>query len=200
MQSGTKGLGIAAAFVILMSLWVYNKYGRALAHPFISDNTSSMVATSTFTLTSSAFANNASMPAVYTCDGEQKSPPLSIQGVPEGTVSLALLADDPDVPKELMPSGVFDHWVLYNIPPDTIAIPEGGSVGTVGVNTKGNAVYAAPCPPKQYEPSEHRYIFTLYALSTKLDLPPGAKKAEVLAAINGHVLAEAQLIGRYKRP
>ena len=200
MQSRTKGLGIAVAFVILTSLWVYNEYGRAYILSIISDNTSSMVATSTFTLTSSAFANNGSMPALYTCDGEQKSPPLSIQGVPEGTVSLALLADDPDVPKALMPSGVFDHWVLYNIPPDSSAIPEGGSVGTVGINTKGNAAYAAPCPPKQYEPSEHRYIFTLYALSIKLDLPLGAKKADVLAAMNGYVLAETILTGRYKRP
>lgn len=200
MDSRTRGIGIAIAFVILTSLWVYNEYGRAPALPFNNDNSTSMMASSSLTLTSSAFADGESIPAAHTCDGEQTSPPLSIQNVPAGTVSLVLLVDDSDVPKELMPSGVFDHWVLYNIPPQTTEIPAGGTVGIAGVNTRGQSVYAPPCPPKQYEPSEHRYVFRLFALNTKIDLPLGAKKADVLVAIRGHVLADTSLTGTYKRP
>jgi Raf kinase inhibitor-like YbhB/YbcL family protein len=150
-------------------------------------------------LTSSAFAKDASIPSKYTCDGNQVSPPLSISGVPEGTKSLALIMDDPDVPKQLHPDGVFDHWILFNIPPETSQIAEGMSVGTPGVNGRDQTAYAGPCPPPQYEPSEHRYVFILYALDAQLPLQAGATKADVLNAMQGHVLAQTQLIGRYKR-
>jgi len=154
-------------------------------------------------LTSSAFENNGSIPSQFTCDAENVSPPLSILGVPEGTKSLALIMDDPDVPKQLRPDGVFDHWTLFNISPPpaggTTEIMQGESAGTAGANGAGKNEYAGPCPPREYEPSEHRYFFRLYALDTGLDLPEGASKAEILKAMEGHVIAQAELMGKYKR-
>ncbi|MBI4088188.1 YbhB/YbcL family Raf kinase inhibitor-like protein [Candidatus Kaiserbacteria bacterium] len=155
--------------------------------------------TSTLTLTSPTFENGSSVPNRFTCDGDNTSPPLSWSGVPEGTRSLVLIMDDPDVPKVLKPDGIFDHWTLFNIPPGTREIPEGGSVGVPGANGAGKKAYTGPCPPPQYEPSEHRYFFRLYALDTMLPLQAGASKDEVLAAMQGHVIAQAELMGRYKR-
>lgn len=155
--------------------------------------------TTTMKLSSAAFAEGASIPAKYTCDGGQISPPLTFGGAPKGAVSLALIMDDPDVPKALKPDGVFDHWVLFNIPPATAGFAEGESAGTPGNNGAGKPQYTGPCPPPQYEPSEHRYVFTLYALDQMLALDPGASKSEVLEAMQGHILAQAQLVGRYKR-
>jgi Raf kinase inhibitor-like YbhB/YbcL family protein len=152
-----------------------------------------------FTLTSPAFNTGEAIPPKYTCDGENVSPELQIKGVPEGTVSLALLVDDPDVPKVVRESGVFDHWVLFNIPPDTAILVEGESEGVVGSNTRGEQKYTGPCPPPQYEPKEHRYFFSLYALDTELSLEAGASKEAVKAAMKGHILAKAELLGRYAR-
>ncbi len=149
-------------------------------------------------LTSNAFANNETIPTKYACDGDNISPALKISGVPEEAKSLVLIMDDPDVPKELKPDGVFDHWVLFNISPDTTQIHEGGSAGTAGANSRQQNAYTGPCPPKQYEPSEHRYIFTLYAIGKELPLKTGTDKAQVLAAIEGHVIAQTQLIGHYR--
>lgn len=154
----------------------------------------------TLIITSSAFVDGGAIPARFTCDGPQVSPALSFSGVPAEARSLVLIMDDPDVPKALKPDGVFDHWVLFNIDPSTSGIPEGGTAGTAGVNTAGKNAYRGPCPPKQYEPSEHRYLFTLYALDTLLPLQAGASKTAVLSAMRGHMLAQAQLLGRYKRP
>ncbi len=151
-------------------------------------------------ITSSAFEHNTSIPSKYTCDGDRPTnPPLSISGVPEEAKSLALIMDDPDVPKQLRPDGVFDHWVLFNIPVETREIPEGTSAGTPGANTGGGNAYTGPCPPPQFEPAEHRYIFKLYALDIELDVGPGAEKRKVIEAMQGHILAEAELIGKYKR-
>ena len=151
-------------------------------------------------LMSSAFEPDGMIPSKYTCEGDRfLSPPLSWTEVPEGTVSFALLVDDPDAPKELMPDGVFDHWVLFNIPKDIRDIPEGGTIGTVGVNTRGDRKYTGPCPPKEYEPSEHRYIFRLYALDAELSLPEGATKKDVLDELSGNELEIATLVGRYKK-
>ena len=151
-------------------------------------------------LTSSVFENGGKIPAKYTCDEDRLlSPPLSISGIPESTASLALIMDDPDVRKEKHPSGVFNHWVLFNIPPDTTEILEGRSVGTAGVNGRGEMGYRGPCPPPEYEPSEHRYIFRLYALDEVLNLPSGATKKEVLAAMEGHIIAITEFVGRYRR-
>ncbi len=151
-------------------------------------------------ITSPAFENGERIPTKYTCDGDRLlSPELTFTGVPETARSLALIMDDPDVPKVLRPDGNFTHWVLFNIPPETTSIPEGGTIGTAGVNGTGETGYRGPCPPPEYEPTMHRYFFKLYALDTKLDLPEGATKEEVEAAIEGHALATAELYGTYSR-
>lgn len=148
-------------------------------------------------LKSTAFEEEGRIPLKYTCDGENVSPPISISGVPDGAESLVLIMDDPDVPKSVRPDGVWDHWLVWNIPPDTREIPEGEEPsGTVGQNTSGSTGYQGPCPPDR----EHRYFFRLYALDTALDLrPEGTRKDDILSAMSGHVLEEAELMGRYNR-
>lgn len=162
-----------------------------------------MPRTPAFTLTSPVFENNGMIPAKYTCDGDRKlSPPLAVSGVPEGTKSLALIMDDPDIPDVVRESrglDAFDHWVLYDIPADMEIIPGGDGVGTSGLNSAGTGGYIGPCPPPEYEPREHRYMFKLYALSAPLPLSVGATKKEVLDAIAPLLIKEAQLIGRYSR-
>jgi Raf kinase inhibitor-like YbhB/YbcL family protein len=149
------------------------------------------------TVTSTAFEEGGMIPVVHTCDGEDSSPPLSWSGVPDGTKSIALISDDPDAPR-----GTWVHWVLFNIPPDVTELPaempsdeklENGAVH--GITDFGRPGYGGPCPPG----GTHRYFFKVYALDTKLDLGPGAKKKDLLAAMGGHVLAEGQLMGRYSR-
>ena len=144
------------------------------------------------TISSSAFSEGDEIPRKHTCDGEDLSPPLYWSGSPDGTQSLVLITDDPDAP-----GGTFVHWVLYNIPPNTTLLAEGVSgVGTQGVNGFGRSGYGGPCPPKG---PAHRYFFKLYALDTSLDLQSSAGKAEVEMAMQGHVLAQGQLVGTYKR-
>lgn len=151
-------------------------------------------------IASTAFLHDTSIPEKFTCDAPAPvSPPLLMSGMPEDAVSLALIVEDPDVPTALRPDGVFDHWVLFNIPATTTEIAEGKTAGTIGANGRGAWSYAPPCPPPQYEPTEHRYIFRLYTLDIALDLPAGATKAQVLSAMEGHILETAELIGRYDR-
>lgn len=147
-------------------------------------------------LTSAAFENGGRIPSQYTCDGENISPPLTISDVPPGAKSLVLIMDDPDVPKHLRADGMWDHWVVYNIPPDTAEIPEGREPeGLHGTGTAGNQDYFGPCPPDR----EHRYFFKLYALDSTLDVPAGAKKSELEKVMEGRVLETAELLGRYER-
>lgn len=151
-------------------------------------------------LTSPAFEENESIPAHYTCDGERFiSPPLYIEGVPEGAKSLVLIMDDPDVPAAVMPEKLFTHWVLFDIPPDTEGIPEGMHVGHQGMNTRGDAAYTGPCPPSEFDPPEHRYFFKLFALDTMLNLPAGSSREHIEEAMEGHVLERVELVGRYSR-
>lgn len=151
-------------------------------------------------LQSTDFVNGESIPHKYTCDGMRTlNPPLSFFGVPEGTLSLALTMEDPDVPREIHADGTFVHWVVYDIPPETTEIQEGVPIGTQGINSSGSTGYTGPCPPGEYTPSEHRYIFTLYALDAELGLSPGESKDQLLAAMSGHILGHAKLMGRYKR-
>jgi Raf kinase inhibitor-like YbhB/YbcL family protein len=153
-----------------------------------------------FTLHSPAFRPHGTMPVLYTCDGENLSPPLAIEGVPSGAKSLALIVDDPDAPDPKAPKRVWVHWVLANLPPTTTIIPQGWNAlptdALVGLNDSGNTRYDGPCPPI----GVHRYFHKLYALDARLsDLPPHPTKAQLLAAMKGHVLAEAELIGTYGR-
>lgn len=145
-------------------------------------------------LTSSAFSEGGKIPAKYTCDGTNLNPPLAFSDVPAKAKGLVLIMDDPDAVK---PAGkVWDHWVVFNIPPTTTEISEGKNPsGVLGRNTRGNNTYGGPCPPDR----EHRYFFKLYALDTELKLPEGSSKAEVENAMEGHILAEVKLMGRYER-
>jgi Raf kinase inhibitor-like YbhB/YbcL family protein len=151
------------------------------------------------TLLSSAFNEGENIPSRYTCDADNISPPLTIQGVPEGTKMLVLTVDDPDVPTALRPDGMFDHWVLYSIPAETASIGEGSILGNAGLNGRGNGAYTGPCPPPDYEPSTHRYYFRLYAVDTMINFVKIPSKNDVLSAIEGHILEKAELMGTYKR-
>jgi Raf kinase inhibitor-like YbhB/YbcL family protein len=145
---------------------------------------------SSISLTSSAFQAAGDIPAKFTCNGANESPELKISGVPSEAKSLVLIVDDPDAP-----GGLFTHWIVWNIDPKTTDIagnrtPPGGVQGT---NDFGKRNYGGPCPPS----GTHRYFFRLFALDTKLDLRPGARRAELDAAMRGHTLAQGELMARY---
>lgn len=147
-------------------------------------------------LTSTAFQQEGRIPQKYTCDGAGINPPLTISDIPAGTASLVLIMDDPDVPKSIRQDGIWDHWIIFNIPASTTQIAEGKEPsGTHGIGTGKNTEYYGPCPPD----GEHHYFFNLYALDTLLDLPRGSTKKQVIQTMEGHILAKAILIGRYKR-
>ncbi|MEQ1813464.1 MAG: YbhB/YbcL family Raf kinase inhibitor-like protein, partial [Candidatus Nitrotoga sp.] len=154
-------------------------------------------------IASDAFAQNDSIPENFTCDVSTGTPALSpalkISDVPSNAKTLALVMHDPDVPPQLRPDGIFVHWVAFNIPTTTTMIPEGASAGISGSNGAGKSGYVGPCPPKEYQPDEHRYIFTLYALDTEFIMPTAATRDELLSVMQGHILSEAVLVGRYKR-
>ena len=185
---------IGIGFLIVIGAFIF--LSDTAVAPVV-DEGSTMV--SDMKLTSSAFENGAVIPSKYTCDAENVSPPLSISGVPENAKSLVLVMDDPDVPKELRPDGVFDHWIMYSIDPATAEIPEGAGKGAEGLNGTGKTGYTGPCPPRDYEPSRHRYFFKLYALDSTLNFIKVPTKAEVLTAIESSTIAEAELMRRYKR-
>ena len=150
----------------------------------------------TMNLTSSAFGQNQMIPSTYTCDAANSNPDLAWSGVPAGTASLALIMDDPDVPKTIRPDGLWAHLVAYNISPDTTMLKQGARFdGRYGKNSAGDLAYGGPCPPDKM----HRYFFRIYALDTILDLPEGASKEEVVHAMKGHILSQASLIGLYER-
>lgn len=143
-------------------------------------------------LSSPAFEHNKEISSRFTCDGENINPPLLISDVPIGTKSFVLVNDDPDAP-----GGIWVHWTVWNITPDTKEIkensmPEGAEEG---VTDFGKAGYGGPCPPS----GTHRYFFKLYALDTMLELPPTAKASDVEKTMTGHILAKAVLVGLYKR-
>jgi Raf kinase inhibitor-like YbhB/YbcL family protein len=151
-----------------------------------------------FSLHSSAFAAGESIPRKHTCDGADQSPPLEWSELPAGTKSLFLILEDPDAP-----SGVFTHWVLFNLPPEPAALPAAVAKQAVlangamhGRNDFRRGGYGGPCPPHG---QTHRYVFRLYALDAPLRLTPGGPPSEVREAANGHILGEAELIGMYGR-
>ncbi|HVU75635.1 MAG TPA: YbhB/YbcL family Raf kinase inhibitor-like protein [Candidatus Paceibacterota bacterium] len=193
-------LGVVWCIVIVVVLWSVNHTFTKGEHS--KTDTRTTVPTSMamqLSITSPVFQVEGVIPQRYTCDGEAVSPPLTISGVSEAVKTLVLIVEDRDVPKALKPDGIYDHWILFNIPAMTTDIAEGASAGISGKNSAGENGYAAPCPPKEYEPSEHRYFFRLYALDTELLLSDGASRQDVEAAMAGHVLQEALVIGRYAR-
>ena len=149
-------------------------------------------------LMSPEFGNNKLIPTKYTCQGDDINPAIVIENIPQGAKSLALIVDDPDAPM-----GTWVHWVLFNLPPSVSSLAENvppleklDNGGIHGKNDFGKLGYGGPCPPS----GTHRYFFKLYALDTKLDFAPGARKDQLLKAMKGHILAEGELIGAYKRP
>jgi Raf kinase inhibitor-like YbhB/YbcL family protein len=150
------------------------------------------------TVSNSAFKEGDRIPAKYTCQGQDVSPPLAWGEPPAGTQSVALIVDDPDAP-----GGVFTHWVLFNIPPDSRELPEAVPIqaelargALQGKTDFGRIGYGGPCPPPG---RPHRYQFTLYALDQPLGLEGGASKKQLLSAMEGHILAQGQLTGTYQR-
>jgi Raf kinase inhibitor-like YbhB/YbcL family protein len=150
------------------------------------------------TLTSLDFVNKEYIPHEFSCDGANKSPKLVWSGAPKNTKSYALIVDDPDAP-----SGTWVHWVIFNIPANKTSLTSAGGRnknlldGSMqGVNSSNNIGYDGPCPPPG---KPHHYHFKLYALDTLLKLEPGVSKQDLVAATKGHILAQAELVGLYKR-
>ena len=150
-------------------------------------------------VSSTAFDEGGILPPRFTCDGKGVSPPLAWNDVPNGTQSFALICEDPDAP-----SGIFNHWLLYNLSAGSRELGEGMpndevlSIGArQGTNSFGDVGYGGACPPRGDR--EHRYVFKLYALDADLALEPGARREGLLDAIRDHVLAQTQLTGKYKR-
>jgi len=140
-------------------------------------------------ISSPAFENNGRIPGKYTCDGQDINPTLNIKGIPEGAKTLVLVVDDPDAP-----SGMWVHWVVWNIPPEE-TIKEDTVPGTQGMNDFRKSSYGGPCPPS----GTHRYFFRVYALDTELDLSTDSVKSDVEQAMQGHVIEKAELTGLYSR-
>jgi Raf kinase inhibitor-like YbhB/YbcL family protein len=153
------------------------------------------------TLTSTAFSDGGEIPSKYTCQGEDVAPPLAWKGVPANTRSLALIVDDPDAPDPSAPRMTWVHWVLFNLPPAATGLPEGATAEDLppgagqGLNDWKHTGYGGPCPPR----GRHRYFFKLYALDAALQLPGRATKAALEAAMQGHILEQAQLVGTYQK-
>jgi Raf kinase inhibitor-like YbhB/YbcL family protein len=150
-------------------------------------------------ITSSAFGQHQAIPKKYTCDGEDLSPPLAWSGVPTGAKSLVLIVDDPDAPDPVHPTMTWVHWVLYNIPPSASGLAEGVRklpAGTLeGINDWKRTGYGGPCPPT----GKHRYYHKLYALDALLEDLRKPAKAALQKAMEGHLLAHAELVGVYRR-
>ena len=156
-----------------------------------------LIETATLTVESPAFGEKEYIPEKYTCKGANISPPISIKGIPKEAKTLALIMDDPDAPV-----GTWVHWVLFNIPTSsrglTEAIPSEGTLSDGSMNGKnsgGNLGYSGPCPPS----GTHRYFFKLYALDEMLGLSSGADKGELLKAMEGHILAQGELMGTFSK-
>jgi Raf kinase inhibitor-like YbhB/YbcL family protein len=142
------------------------------------------------TIGSTVFVNKGFIPPKYTCEGENVNPPLTIENIPDGTKSLALIVDDPDAPK-----GTFDHWIIWNIRPMEMIL-ENTVPGIEGKNSFGKMHYNGPCPPGV---NAHRYFFKVYALDKILEVQAGANKKTVEKAMKEHILAQGEIIGMYRK-
>jgi len=191
-------LGIVITLMILWAV-VYFLLAPARSETFSSIGVISTEAEMTLQLTSDAFGNGQSIPAKYSCIGKNISPALTWTEPPAGTQSFTLIMDDPDAP-----SRTWVHWVLFNIPADMRDFQEDLPITRknvdlnaiyVGGNSSGATAYQGPCPPS----GTHRYFFKLYALDTAISLSPGATKDQLLKAMNGHILAQAELMGTFSK-
>ena len=153
------------------------------------------------TLASTAFGHGSEIPARHTCEGQDRAPPLTWASVPATARSLVLIIDDPDAPDPAAPRMTWVHWVLYNLPPDTHGLPEGAGPADLppgtqeGINSWNRSGYSGPCPPV----GRHRYFHKLFALDTVLKVMNKPGKADIEAAMRGHVIAQAELIGTYRK-
>jgi Raf kinase inhibitor-like YbhB/YbcL family protein len=178
-------------YIVLTSLIVI--LGTVIFRPSgtLKLNHKSQNSQTVMTITSSAFANNATIPSKYTCDGDNVNPPLTFSGVPKEAKSLVLLVEDPDAP-----GGTYHHWSVYNIPPTTSGIAENSKpAGSEGITDFGTAQYGGPCPPN----GSHHYHFKLYALDTMLELSSKATFNEIQNAMTNHAISSSELIGLYSR-
>ncbi len=193
MRNAFTLLGITTLIVSIGAFIAFSNKAEA-PKEIIQNNTETM----SLTLSSPVFGKGERIPSKYTCDAENINPELHIGNVPEGTQSLVLVMDDPDIPESVkLERGidVIDHWVLYNISPETTVIPEGGAPGTQGLNTRGEANYRGPCPPDR----EHRYFFRLYALNGMLNFIKAPTLKEVEEAAKGMMIEQVTFMGRYER-
>ena len=191
----TSNSKLIIAFLLILA-WLLTQFSAA-ANRLLATQDAIKQATDTLQLTSSSFEADAAIPAKYTCDGEDASPALAWNDPPAATKGFALVMDDPDAPNKTVV-----HWVIYDLPAATRKLPEAvpkeaklpdGSLQ--GRNSHGNLGYSGPCPPKGVV---HHYFFKLFALDKSTGLKPKATKPELEAAIKGHILAKAQLIGRFE--
>lgn len=174
------------AFLLLIILFI----AGCAQQPDQSEEVTTMA---TLKMTSPVFPHNGRIPDMYTCTGDDMNPPLAIEGMPQQAKSVVLIMDDPDAPV-----GTWDHWIVYNIRPETTAIAEDSvPEGAVqGMNSWGRADYGGPCPPS----GSHRYFFRLYALDIPgLSFVTAPPKKQIGSAMNGHILAQAELIGLYSK-
>ncbi len=177
-------LSIVVLFVLAIFFFYFEKSKTA-------EHNSKIINKNSMQILSPVFEDNTKIPSKYTCDGSQVVPPLEFAAVPKDAKSLVLFLEDPDTTM-----GTFDHWVKWNIPVTTTRIDEGKEPeGISGKGTTGDLNYIGPCPPT----GEHRYIFSLYALDTTLDIPEGSDKETVKASIEGHIIDEATLTGLYSK-
>lgn len=197
---------ITVIIVIILAGLIYRVVSHTAApnptpseSPLVTDTATTTPPNTAFTLSSAAFNDTESIPAQFTCEGANTQPPLSWVNAPDGTQSFAITMYDPDVPKQVKKEGFFDHWEIFNIPATTTNLIASSTVGILGNNGSGKAAYTGPCPPTNYEPKEHRYIFTLYALDQMLSLKKGATRAQIEKAAEGHTLATTTLMGRYQK-
>jgi Raf kinase inhibitor-like YbhB/YbcL family protein len=191
MKSGRPLLRLACALAAPAALLAASCAGGSSD---TATQTPASTTNSTMRLTSDAFPDGGTIPVEYTCTGRNTSPPLRWSGAPEGTHAFALIVDDPDAP-----AGTFDHWVVYDLPAATTGLAAGASVAGdahTGKNGRGSAEYTGPCPPPG---TPHHYQFKLYALDAALGLAAGKSKADVEKAMQGHILAQAMLVGLYGR-
>jgi Raf kinase inhibitor-like YbhB/YbcL family protein len=186
---------LAIGLVLIMFTWFVfmmktNSFDRE--SPNITNTSIQKMKTAqTLRLSSPAFENGGHIPQTYACDGRNINPELIIDGAPEGTQSFALIVEDSDAPR-----GTFIHWIMWNIPSETVRIPEAMSpFGISGLNSVDEAGYAGPCPPN----GTHHYIFRVFALDKELALDAESHADDLIRAMSGHVLEEVRLVGLYER-